>query len=275
VEGINLHILNLQPDLQQEFFAETQLPDDVNVKSYKTYSRFIKSLQPETDAAVNILLFIPDDAFGHEKMRRIRLACLDAPIYIVKRACSERDYLTYLSIGISGVFHPPFSQIDIKRALNGRIIDGIPFPRNHELAREGQVRLDFMLPSKLSRVLGVNRLVSFLTSEFGFPPEDAKVNLPLVIDEALSNAILHGNKANEDLKVHVRIYISSRRIRIQVEDQGEGFIPNGDIDPTTNEHLFKASGRGIYLIRELMDGVLFKKGGRIIEMEMKNSLSSE
>ncbi|UCF06697.1 MAG: ATP-binding protein [bacterium] len=275
MEGINLHILNLQPDLQREFFAETKLPNDITVKSYKTYSRFMKSLQPDTETVVNILLFIPDDTFEHEKVRRIRLAALDAPIYIVARGCSERDYLTYLSIGISGVFHPPFSQIDIKRVLNGRMIDEIPFPRNHELAKEGQVRLDFMIPSKLSRVLGVNRLVSFLTSEFGFPPEDAKVNLPLVMDEALTNAILHGNKANEELKVHVRIYISSSRIRIQVEDQGEGFIPNGEIDPTTHEHLFKASGRGIYLIRELMDGVLFKKGGRIIEMEMKNSLSSQ
>lgn len=272
MEGIKLHILNLQPDLQEQFVAETKLSGEAILKSYKTYTRFLKALQSDTAAGTTILLFLPEGPFDHEKTRRIRLARLDSPVYVVTRQCTEKDYLTCLSIGINGIFHPPFSQVDGKRVLNGRIGEEIPFPRNHELAREGQVRLDFLIPNKLSRILGVNRLVSFLTSEFGFPPEDSKVNLPLVMDEALSNAILHGNKGREDLKVHVRVYISSRRVVIQVEDQGEGFIPNGELDPRTQERLFKESGRGLYLIKELMDGVEFKKGGRIIEMERRNVL---
>jgi serine/threonine-protein kinase RsbW len=159
--------------------------------------------------------------------------------------------------------------------LNGRTAEEIPFPRNDDLIREGQVRLDFLVPSKLSRILGVNRLLSFLATEFGFPPEESKVNLPLVMDEALSNAITHGNKGREDLKVHVRIYVSSRRILIQIEDQGGGFMPDEKPDPTGGDNLFKDSGRGIYLIRELMDNVSFAKGGRVIEMEKHNSATAE
>ncbi len=275
MEGISLHILNLQPELHGEFFADVQLPEDVTVNVYKTYPSFIKAIQAKGTVSANLLLFLPEHGLDMGRTRRIRLIQIDSPIYIVTKDCSERNYLTYLSLGVSGIFHPPFNRGDVQRVLNGNKVEEIPFPRNNELAREGQVRLDFLFPSKLSRILGVNRLVSFLATEFGFPPEECKVNLPLVMDEALSNAILHGNKGREDLKVHVSIYISSRRIVIQVEDQGEGYIPDEEKDPTKREHIYKDSGRGIYLIKELMDGVTFKKNGRVLEMEKINPFFKE
>ena len=270
MDSSDLHILNLHPELYRDFFRHTRLPKDCTVKRYKSYGRFLRGIEAPRETPPRLLLFIPSDSWDIAKIRQIRLTQIDAPIYIAAERCNEKDYLIYLTLGISGIFHPPFGPGDLKRILNGREIEGIPFPRNTELIREGQVRLDFLVPSKLSRIVGVNRLVSFLTTEFGFPPEECTVNLPLVMDEALSNAIIHGNKRNEDLKVHVRIYISSRRIVIQVEDQGEGFPTEGIEDPTQEQNLYKGSGRGIYLIKELMDSVRFEKGGRVIEMEKAN-----
>jgi serine/threonine-protein kinase RsbW len=275
VEGIALHILNLQPELHDEFFREAKLPGDVQLKVYKTFPRFLKSIQKGSTGAINILMFLPEQKLDAHRARLVRIAKLESPIYIITDACSEKEYLTYLSLGINGIFSPPFSPADIQHILNGHVAEDLPFPRSDDLVKEGQIRLDFLVPSKLSRILGVNRLVSFLTAEFGFPPEESKVNLPLVVDEALSNAIVHGNNCREDLKVHVRIYISSRRILIQVEDQGEGFTPHEQRDPTQGEELFKDSGRGIFLIRELMDSVAFKKGGRVIEMERQNDFFKE
>ena len=270
-----LHILNLQPELHREFFRDARLPEDVTVKRYKSYARFLKAIRALQKQTPRLLLFSPIDTWDVARTREIRLAQLDAPIYIAAERFSEKDYLSYLTLGIHGIFQPPFGPDDIKRILNGREMSEIPFPRNTELIREGQVRLDFLMPSKLSRIIGVNRLVSFLTTEFGFPHEDCTVNLPLVMDEALSNAIIHGNSGNESLKVHVRIYISSRRIVIQVEDQGEGFLTDGIDDPTQQENIFKGSGRGIFLIKELMDSVRFEKGGRVIEMEKGNPYSTD
>jgi serine/threonine-protein kinase RsbW len=271
VEPGSLHILNLQPELYKKFFAELRPPDDVDVKIYKTLPRFLKGIGAEGVVAPSFLLFLPEEKFGSEKLRLVRLAKLDAPMYVVTEECSERYYLIMLSLGVQGIIHPPFSGADVQMVLNGKSRDEVPFPRDIELTREGQVRFDFLLPSKLSRILGVNRLVSMLTSEFGFPSEDSMVNLPLVMDEALSNAIQHGNKCKEELKVHVRIYISTRRIVIQIEDQGEGFEPDESRDPREVQNLYKDSGRGIYLIRELMDAVEFKKGGRLLEMEKRNA----
>lgn len=267
-----LHILNLEPELHRAFFRQARLPEHIAAKRYTSYKRFLKSIQTERIPPPRLLLFVPIEKWDIAQTREIRLAQLDAPIYIAAERFDEKDYLSYLTLGISGLFQPPFGPVDLKRILNGREMDGIPFPRNTELIREGQVRLDFLVPSKLSRIVGVNRLVSFLTTEFGFPYEDCTVNLPLVMDEALSNAVIHGNRGNEHLKVHVRIYISSRRIVIQVEDQGDGFSTEDIDDPTRKKNIHKVSGRGIYLIKELMDDVRFEKGGRVIEMEKANAL---
>lgn len=274
MEHVSLDILNLQPKLRDEFFAGLRLPEEYSVREFTTFASFLKGIKEE-EAAPNLILFLPKRRIDTNKARRIRLAQLDAPIYIVTTDCSEKDYLTYLSLGVTAILQPPFKKADLQIVLNGRECDEICFPRNAEVTREGQARLDFLLPSKLSRILGVNRLVSFLAFEFGFPPEDSKVNLPLVMDEALSNAIIHGNKGREDRKVHVRLYVSSRRFVAQVEDEGEGFDPNGARDPKEGENLFKHSGRGIYLIRELMDKVTFSKGGCILEMEKRNTLAAD
>ncbi|MBN1163635.1 MAG: ATP-binding protein [Candidatus Krumholzibacteriota bacterium] len=270
-----LYILNLQPALHAEFFAGTRLPADVTVKSYKTFPRFLQSIQAIKDDSPNIVMFLPDRKLDHSKTRQLRLAQIDSPVYIITPECNEKDYLTYLSMGVNGIINPPFNQCDLQAVLNGREQLEIPFPRNKELTREGQVRLDFLIPSKLSRILGVNRLISFLASEFGFPAEECRVNLPMVMDEALSNAIIHGNRGEEDKKVHVRIYISSRRIIIQVEDQGEGFIPAEVSDPTAQENIYRGSGRGIYLLKELMDSVIFKKGGAVVELTKHNPFFTE
>jgi serine/threonine-protein kinase RsbW len=275
VDSNALHILNLQPELHRDFFRNVQLPDDIAVKRHTSYKRFLKGIQAAGIPAPRLLLFIPIETWDIARTREIRLAQCDAPIYIVAERFSEKDYLSYLTLGISGMYHPPFGLVDLELILKGRRMNGIPFPRNTELIREGQVRLDFLVPSKLSRIVGVNRLVSFLTTEFGFPLEDCTVNLPLVMDEALSNAIIHGNKRNENLKVHVRIYISSRRIVIQVEDQGEGFPTEGIDDPRRWKNIYKGSGRGIFLVKELMDNVRFEKGGRVIEMDKVNPLGAD
>ncbi len=274
MEGISLNILNLNPTLREEFFAGARLPEDISVREYDTFARFLKGIKADDGAPSNLLMFLPKRKFDSTKTRLVRLAQLDAPLYIVTRECNEKECLTYLTIGVNAVIQPPFNKGDVQRVLNGRSSDEIPFPHNADVIREGQARLDFLMPSKLSRILGVNRLVSFLANEFGFPLEDSKVNLPLVMDEALSNAIVHGNKGREDRKVHVRIYVSLHRFFVQVEDEGEGFQPDEAKDPKERENLHKPSGRGIYLMRELMDSVSFKEGGRLLEMEKKNPFNN-
>jgi serine/threonine-protein kinase RsbW len=89
--------------------------------------------------------------------------------------------------------------------------------------------------------------------------------------EAVNNAIIHGNKLNPDKKVIVRCVIGKRVLTILVADEGKGFDPGTLQDPRKEENLLKESGRGVFLMRSLMDTVNFKKMkvGSIVEMKVK------
>ncbi len=87
--------------------------------------------------------------------------------------------------------------------------------------------------------------------------------------EAVNNAIIHGNKMDPRKRVCVTCTLAdSDLLTVRVEDEGEGFdlkkIPN----PLDENNLLKTSGRGIFLMGELMDDVKFLKGGAVVEMEI-------
>ena len=88
----------------------------------------------------------------------------------------------------------------------------------------------------------------------------------LSVEEAIVNAIKHGNQFDEDKEVHVKFKLSSDRLFLQIEDQGNGFDPDEVPDPTQNEFLDRASGRGVLLMRHYMSEVRFNEKGNRVEM---------
>ncbi len=77
----------------------------------------------------------------------------------------------------------------------------------------------------------------------------------LAVREAVMNAVLHGNKEREGTTVVVEYSVDAARIEVCVQDQGEGFDPTSLADPLSQENLLAEGGRGVYLIRQLMDEV--------------------
>jgi serine/threonine-protein kinase RsbW len=90
--------------------------------------------------------------------------------------------------------------------------------------------------------------------------------IKLALEEALVNAIKHGNKMNPAIAVEFRADIQDSKLTLQVSDQGSGFNFKSIPDPTAQDRLEKTSGRGVFLIKKLMDGVDFSDGGRTIKM---------
>ncbi len=85
----------------------------------------------------------------------------------------------------------------------------------------------------------------------------------MALREALANAIKHGNKLNPDKRVHVHITVApASQVRIEVEDEGDGFDPAALTDPTEPQNLMRSSGRGVFYMRHFMDDVTFEPGGR-------------
>ncbi|MBN1405979.1 MAG: ATP-binding protein [Candidatus Omnitrophica bacterium] len=96
--------------------------------------------------------------------------------------------------------------------------------------------------------------------------EAVSFDIRLCLEEALINAVKHGNKNNKNLPIKVSYCISGGKFMASVEDSGNGFDYKKIPDPTTKENLLNTSGRGVYLIRRLMDEVSFNKSGSKITM---------
>lgn len=78
-------------------------------------------------------------------------------------------------------------------------------------------------------------------------------NLVLSLNEATTNAMLHGNKGQIDKKVKISVSIIDSKIKVVIKDEGVGFDPSKVPDPTMPENLFKESGRGLYIMKTCMD----------------------
>jgi serine/threonine-protein kinase RsbW len=121
------------------------------------------------------------------------------------------------------------------------------------------------LPSRLEMI--PEFMASFFekVKSFSFSDDDI-FDIRISLEEALVNAVKHGNKFSDTLTVDVSIEIISDKVAITVKNQGKGFDYAKIPDPTSGNNLAKLSGRGVFLIKSLMDTVEFFDCGRGIKM---------
>ena len=95
---------------------------------------------------------------------------------------------------------------------------------------------------------------------------DAVFAIHLSLEEAILNAVKHGNKFDTSKKVVVDYSITDEKCDITITDEGKGFDPNTLPDPRAEENLYKPGGRGVLLIRSYMDVVEFNDIGNTVRM---------
>ncbi len=94
-------------------------------------------------------------------------------------------------------------------------------------------------------------------------------NILISLTEAVNNAIIHGNNNDEKKTVQIELDKCPDCISFRVSDQGRGFNYRDLPDPTCPENLTKCGGRGVFLMRELSDGMEYRNNGRTVEMRFK------
>ncbi len=131
-------------------------------------------------------------------------------------------------------------------------------------------RYEAHLSSHVDELLRLDPLLTELLTEWGIP-EDLQSGILVAITEAVSNAIIHGNRQDPSKRVHLLVERLSGApwLRVIVEDEGEGFDPNAIPDPTSEERLLVESGRGVFLMRAFADEVNYQKGGRCVELKFR------
>ena len=121
---------------------------------------------------------------------------------------------------------------------------------------------ELSLPSRIDTVATAAAAVAEFVGRLGIS-EEAAFGIDMAVREAVTNAVLHGNRQDEEKTVDISLKSSPDAVEISVHDQGPGFNPEEVPDPTVQENILKASGRGIFFMRTFMDEVdwLIRPGG--------------
>ena len=122
-------------------------------------------------------------------------------------------------------------------------------------------RFAITIPSETAAGMEVQERILKRLESLGFADRDL-FGMRLALEEGLVNAIKHGNKLDPSKVVRVECETAPERVRVMIQDQGDGFVPETVPDPTAAENLEKPCGRGIMLMRNFMTDIHYEDGGR-------------
>lgn len=133
-----------------------------------------------------------------------------------------------------------------------------------ELHHDFASRVSAISPS-IDRLM---KFIRFFMGKAGTATQDED-DIENAVQEAFSNAVLHGNHENPEKQVHVSCRCSlDGEVQISIRDEGEGFDGESP-DPTTPERRLLTHGRGIHIMKAIMDEVSFEKNGTVVRMRKR------
>lgn len=138
-------------------------------------------------------------------------------------------------------------------------------------AKRGSMGQDLVLEVPTD-VRSIERAVDFVMQRCPSCNEHARrldFNFRVSLTEALSNAMLYGNSHDPSKRVLVEVALQRGRLEARVTDQGTGFDPNDVPDPTSPENVTKSCGRGLFLMRKLLDEVSFNDQGNQVTLVLR------
>ncbi|TXB62889.1 ATP-binding protein [Phaeodactylibacter luteus] len=121
------------------------------------------------------------------------------------------------------------------------------------------------LSSNPRNIALVESFVEKAVSKYEINP-DVYGNILITLTEAVNNAIIHGNSNDESKTVQIQLRKQEGCLAVRVTDEGCGFDPNNLPDPTAPENLMQVGGRGVFLMHQLSDMLLFHNNGSTVEM---------
>ena len=125
-----------------------------------------------------------------------------------------------------------------------------------------------IIPSSLDYLPKVDEYMEGKLRKLGVD-KDKLIDIAISVTEAVTNAVMHGNKNDLKKKVRLKLKADSSRVEITVEDEGDGFDPGSILSPLDERNVLKEVGRGIFILKSLMDKVDFIVGpqkGTIVKM---------
>lgn len=136
------------------------------------------------------------------------------------------------------------------------------------------VKSKLVIPSDPERLVEVDAFAEERIAKLRFT-QDQRDDIAISLSEAVNNAILHGNDGDIEKTVTIVLEERASDLRIEVTDQGDGFAVEEVADPTDPENLLAESGRGLLIIRHLMDEVNVTPGKTGTQVELIKKYANE
>jgi serine/threonine-protein kinase RsbW len=121
-----------------------------------------------------------------------------------------------------------------------------------------------LLPKNKISIIVVANLFYICSAQIS---ADIYGNILIAALEAANNAILHGNKLDEKKFVEIKVRMDDKKLKITIDDEGNGFDYKNVPDPTAPENIENVNGRGIFLMEKLSDHITFARNGATVELE--------
>lgn len=250
--------------------VDAALYDKLNQSGYEVFefqSRglLLSWLQANANIVETLLVELDETDGLLATIANIRDRYPSMPILAVARKCETNYIRDAIASGanhfIPDSVDPKILSNTVDRLVNFRMeflryLHALPFLKTN---------LEAIIPSRLDLLGG---LVYYLTEELfkhGIITL-REINVKVAFVEALTNAVEHGNHLDESKQVIVRAEFDSKSAKIHIFDEGEGFDFEALPDPTQKENLFRARGRGVFMMRQFMDDVIYHKPGNQVTL---------
>src|SRR5581483_4805243 len=135
-----------------------------------------------------------------------------------------------------------------------------PAPRGRQAMTDPRIAAELVIPSDFAEARRVQEEIEQALQAARYGERDI-FSIKLALEEALANAIKHGNQLDPDKRVHIAFTVTPERFDIRITDEGPGFNPDDVPDPTLPENLERCCGRGLLLIRKFMTEVSYHGAG--------------
>ncbi|GAK50922.1 response regulator receiver protein [Candidatus Moduliflexus flocculans] len=203
---------------------------------------------------------------GLDLLKKVRTLNRDTIVVVLTSDANVDTAIEALNLGANNFLHKPPNSEEILsvmwRATKQREI----FLENAELNPFTERTIHIEIPSQLKFIKGIAHNIIADAKLMGYDENELRDKIPVTVDEAVTNAIKHGNKFQEDKKVYIDIHIDIDRIKIVVADEGPGFDVKSVPDPTDPTNFLKPSGRGILFMSIGMDEVRYNEKGNILTL---------
>ncbi len=265
---MTVHLVALDPSVADRV-ANLGLPG-VQWKQYDGIAELVTALRQETDTPYVILAAAASGDVDSHWNKPLRDESVAVRAIVVCDEVLEGDERRLLLSGTCRVMTWPLMPVGTELLFRDSSYLSVLFPGH--LAGERSETHKLSLPSRKDQIPPIVRFLCERLDALGYPEEMVRSTIPLVIDEAVTNAMEHGNQWDASEMVEILADLHRDRFTLRVTDHGPGFERGDVASPLGEGRVDREGGRGLFLMESLMDEVCYEDDGRTIVLRKLRSV---